>query len=329
MPDPSPSPASSLEVHLTPGDLRRQLVADVRNGLSAAGKSLPPVWFYDRRGSELFEAITQLPEYYPTRAERRLLEEHAAEMGRRCGATTLLELGAGACDKSQVLIEGLLASGSLKRFVPMDVSLSTADAAEAVAARYQSLAVHTVIADFHRHLDHLPVSGPTVVAFLGGTIGNLDPEQRRRFLRNLSADMDREGSLLLGTDLVKDRQRLVAAYDDAAGVTADFNRNVLRVLNRELGADFAPERFGHVARWNEERSWIEMRLRADGTQQVALSALGLEVTFDDGEELLTEISAKFTADGLAVELGRSGFEVEAMWGAEEGEFLLTLARPTD
>jgi L-histidine N-alpha-methyltransferase len=166
-----------------------------------------------------------------------------------------------------------------------------------------------------------------MIAFLGGTIGNLNPAQRARFLFDLNCTMSSDDSLLIGTDLVKDRKRLVAAYDDDAGVTADFNRNVLHVLNEQLGGDFDPDRFRHVALWNEDEQWIEMRLRAEEASNVTLAEAGITVRFEQGEDLLTEISAKFTPERVERELSEAGFVIEGMWGAEEGEFLLTLAHP--
>ncbi len=302
--------------------------ADVRAGLTAEQKHLPPVYFYDDRGSRLFDQITRLPEYYPTRAERSILETHGKDMAERSKADTLVELGAGTCEKSRVLLEAMQAVGTLQRFVPLDVSETTLfEAATVLVEEFPGLAVSTVVADFHRHLNNLPTGGTRLFVFLGGTIGNLDPAQRRRFLVDLDCAMDPSDRFLLGTDLVKDRSRLVAAYDDTAGVTAEFNRNVLYVLNRELGANFVPERFEHVARWNEDERRIEMHLRAAAPEHVRIADLDLDVTFDAGEEILTEISCKFTPDTLQEELVASGFVVEATWESEGSEFLMTLAAP--
>lgn len=318
----------SLDVHLSGDDLRTSLEADARTGLTAAEKWLPPVWFYDDRGSDLFDQITRLPEYYPTRAERLLLETHAADIARAAGADTLVELGAGTCEKSRILLDAMREAGTLERYIPLDVSDGTLwAAATALADDYPGLAVHAVVADFHRHLDRLPSDGRRMVAFLGGTIGNLTPDQRSRFLFDLDCTMVTGDSLLLGTDLVKDPARLVAAYDDAAGVTAEFNRNVLHVLNRRLGAGFDPDRFDHVALWNEEDNWIEMRLRSREDQVVPVPGLDLELTFEKGEDLRTEISAKFTRDGVEAELWAAGFVVTEMWDQPGGDFLLTLATP--
>ncbi len=318
----------TVDVHLTPGELRAAMETDVRVGLTAEHKHLPPVYFYDDRGSRLFDEITRLPEYYPTRAERSILEAHAKDMAQLSKADTLVELGAGTCDKSRILLEAMRATGSLERFVPLDVSETTLwESAQALAEEFPGLAITAVVADFHRHLDYLPRGGTRLFAFLGGTIGNLDPAERRKFLMELDCAMDPSDRFLLGTDLVKDRGRLVAAYDDSAGVTAEFNRNVLHVLNRELGANFDPERFEHVALWNEADRRIEMRLRATVAQQVRVADLDLDVTFEAGEELLTEISCKFTPAGLEEELVASGFVVEATWESQGGEFLMTLASP--
>ena len=320
--------AYTIDVHLSPADVQRQIRGDALDGLQGVAKSLPPVWFYDERGSRLFEEITTLPEYYPTRAERALLERHAPTIAELSKADTLVELGAGACDKTRVLLNALQDTGLLSRYVPFDVSDEfLRNAATALSHEYETLDIHLVIGDFHHHLAEIPTEGRRMVAFLGGTIGNLDPAQRARFLFDLNCIMSSDDSLLLGTDLVKDRARLVAAYDDASGVTADFNRNVLRVLNDQLGGDFDPDRFRHVAVWNEDEQWIEMRLRAEEATEVSLAGAGIVVRFDEGEDLLTEISAKFTPERIEQELAEAGFMVDGMWGAEDGEFLLSLAHP--
>jgi L-histidine N-alpha-methyltransferase len=316
-----------VETHLTEDDRREQLAADVRRGLGTDPKTIPPVWFYDEEGSRLFELITELPEYYPTRAERALLERSADEIAARAGADTLVELGAGACSKTRILLDAM-SQGDLARYVPFDVSDDfLRSAAAELVADYEDLEVVAVVGDFHRHLGQIPAGGRRLVAFLGGTIGNLDPAERRRFYGQLAKVMEPGDSFLLGTDLVKDTGRIVAAYDDDAGVTAAFNKNVLGVVNTALGADFDPDRFTHVALWNADEQWIEMRLRATEAHRVRVADLGLEVEFAEGEELLTEISAKFTAERVADELAQVGFAVDGTWGADDGEFLLTLARP--
>jgi L-histidine N-alpha-methyltransferase len=321
------SVAIAVDVHLAAPDWAEVLATEVRGGLTGSPKVLSPVWFYDERGSELFDEITRLDEYYPTRAERSILEAHAGEIARRSGATTLVELGSGTSDKTRLLLDAMAEAGTLERFVPFDVSEETLRTAAASIAGEYELDVRAVVGDFHRHLGLIPRQGRRLIAFLGGTVGNLDPMKRRGFFDDLRAAMDDDEWLLLGTDLVKDPDRLVAAYDDAEGVTAEFNRNMLRVLDRELDADFDPTAFDHVALWNAEESWIEMRLRSRRDQQVHVDQLDLDVTFAEGEDLWTEISAKFTREGLRQELGRSGFEVEAAWTDPAGDFLLTLARP--
>ena len=318
----------TISVHLSDDDLRQALERDVRIGLAADQKWLPPVWFYDDRGSRLFDDITRLPEYYLTRAERMLLEEHAGDIALSADADTLVELGAGTCDKSRILLDAMHKTGRLSHYVPLDVSEATLWAAASdLAQGYPGLAVSAVVGDFHVHLDRVPVGGRRMVAFLGSTIGNLTPEQRGRFLFDLDCTMAHDDRLLLGTDLVKDPARLLAAYDDSQGVTAAFNRNVLSVVNRSLHADFDPDGFEHVARWDADQEWIEMRLRARRAQVVRIDDLDMEIAFAPGEDLLTEISAKFTRRRVEDELFAAGFVVESMWEAPEREFLLTLARP--
>jgi L-histidine N-alpha-methyltransferase len=317
-----------VDIHLTAQDLHAALEDDVRQGLGATPKTIPPVWFYDEEGSRLFESITRLPEYYPTRAERALLIEHAPAIARRARSDTLVELGAGACDKTRVLLDAMRAVGPLVRYIPFDVSDEfLRAAATGLLDEYPGLQVHAVIGDFHQHLNQIPTEGTRLIAFLGGTIGNLEPGARRRFLFDLNCTMAGSDHLLLGTDLVKDERRIVAAYDDPGGVTAAFNRNVLAVLNRELGAHFDLSSFEHVARWNAGERWIEMRLRAGEDLTVPIDGLGIDVHFAAGEELLTEISAKFTPEEVERELLQADFVVDGMWGADDGEFLLTLAHP--
>jgi L-histidine N-alpha-methyltransferase len=319
----------TLDLHLTPDDLRTAMEEDVRAGLTTEPKQLPPVYFYDDRGSRLFDEITRLPEYYPTRAERSILEAHAADIAERSGADTLVELGAGTCEKSRVLLDAMSAGGRLERFVPLDVSDTVLwEAAGELSEEYPGVAVHAVVGDFHLHLDRLPTGGTRLFAFLGGTIGNLDPEERRHFYLGLGKVMDLDDRLLLGTDLVKDPTTLVNAYDDAAGVTAAFNRNVLHVLNRELGADFAPDAFEHVARWNGDDQRIEMWLRTAEDQDIHVADLDLDLSFRSGEEMLTEISSKFTAEGLESELRHCGFVIEEAWRSAGDEFQLSLIRPS-
>jgi L-histidine N-alpha-methyltransferase len=319
----------TIDIHLSGSDLRDAMERDVRDGLTARPKSIPPVYFYDDRGSRLFDEITRLPEYYPTRSERSILDAHARDIAKRSRADMLVELGAGTCEKSRILLDAMQSTGHLRGFVPLDVSDTTLwHAAGALSEEYPGVAVSAVVGDFHRHLDQLPTDGRRLFAFLGGTIGNLDPGQRREFYMQLGKIMTLEDRLLLGTDLVKDRVRLVNAYDDGAGVTAEFNRNVLLVLNRELGADFDPAKFEHVARWNEEDQRIEMWLRSTEDQKVRVTDLDLDVEFRSGEEMLTEISTKFSPEALEAELSECGFVIESTWTSDGGEFLMSLARPS-
>ncbi len=317
-----------LDIYLSDSDAADELRRDVRAGLSADPKWLPPKWFYDARGSELFEQITTLPEYYPTRTERELLRRSAGDIARQAGADTLVELGSGSSEKTRLLLDALTAAGSLQRFVPLDVSESALRGAmAAVAQEYPRLAVHGVVGDFTRHLELLPFTqtGRRLVAFLGGTIGNLLPSDRAGFLTALHTVLEPGELLLLGVGLVIDPAVLVPAYDDATGVTAEFNRNVLHVLNRELGADFDVSAFDHVVVWNAEQEWIEMRLRAQHAMTVSLPAVEMTVQFAEGEDLLTEVSGKFRREGLAAELTGCGFADCAWWTDPGDRFALVLA----
>jgi L-histidine N-alpha-methyltransferase len=305
------------------------LRADARAGLTATPKILPPKWFYDEEGCRLFDEITRLPEYYPTRAERAILAERAGDIAARTSADTLVELGSGTSEKTRLLLDALSEHGTLRRFVPFDVSEPTLrDAAASIELDYAGVDVHAVVGDFERHLDRLPPGGTRLVAFLGGTIGNLDPAGRAEFFRTIAGGLGPDDALLLGTDLVKDTSRLEAAYDDAAGVTAAFNRNVLSVLNRELGADFVPEDFDHVARWTAAEEWIEMRLRSGRAQTVHVRQLDLEVEFDAGEEMRTEISAKFRRGRVEAELAAADLALVEWWTDPGGDFALSLSTPS-
>jgi L-histidine N-alpha-methyltransferase len=317
-----------VERYLTPDDLDKALRRDVADGLTAVPKTLPPKWFYDERGSTLFEEITRLEEYYPTRRERSILVARAAEIAAATGAESLLELGAGSGEKTRLLLDAL--GGTLHAYVPVDVSGDfLAVATSQIAADYPDLAVHAVVADYERHLHLLPTGGRRLIAFLGGTIGNMPPGERIGFLGAVRATMATGDALLLGADLVKDTDRLVAAYDDARGVTAEFNRNVLHVINRELDADFAAEAYEHVARWDPANEWIEMRLRSSRRQSVSIGQLEMRVDFAAGEELRTEISAKFSRDRMERELGAAGLALDRWWTDPAGDFALLLARPAD
>jgi len=303
------------------------LEQDARRGLTATPKDIPPKWFYDERGSELFDEITRLPEYYPTRCERTILTESAPDIVARSGADTLVELGSGTSEKTRVLLDALGAAGTLERFIPFDVSKKTLhDAAAAIEQEYPGVDVEPVVGDFTRDLDTIPRRGRRLVAFLGGTIGNLLPDDRAQFLRNIAAMLGPDDFLLLGTDLVKDESRLVAAYDDDQGVTAEFNKNVLHVMNRELDANFDIDAFEHVAVYDTDREWIEMRLRSLGAQTVRVDALELDVRFHDGEEMRTEVSAKFRRPRVEQELRDAGLELTAWWTDPNDDFALSLSR---
>ena len=324
----APSDTLVVDVHLRPDDLDRALRADVRAGLTASPKVLPPKWFYDHRGSELFDEITRLEEYYPTRREREIIHREAATIAA-FGATTLVELGSGTSEKTRLLLDAMVADGRLRRYVPFDVSEAfLRESAATLAGQYPDLEVRAVVGDFERHLGalaDLPADGPRLVAFLGGTIGNLDPDQRSAFFAALRAALRPGDALLLGTDLVKDPARLVRAYDDAAGVTAEFDKNVLAVINASLHADFDLDAFDHVALWDPDAEWIEMRLRSRRAQTVTVADLDLVVTLAGGEEIRTEISAKFRRPKVEAELAAAGFGLASWWTDAAGDFALSLS----
>ncbi|TQN35654.1 L-histidine N-alpha-methyltransferase [Blastococcus colisei] len=318
----------SLTNHLAPGEATAALRADALTGLTAMPKSLPPRWFYDERGSVLFDEITRLPEYYPTRAERAILAARAGEIAAASRAEVLVELGSGTSEKTRLLLTALRDAGTLTRFVPCDVDPSVLRAAgESITAEYPGVEVEAVVGDFTMHLGELPRAGRRMVAFLGSTIGNLEPQLRAAFLAEVAATLEPGDSFLLGTDLVKDAGRLVRAYDDSAGVTAEFNRNVLSVLNRELGARFDPSSFEHVAVWDPSEEWIEMRLRSRVEQTVHVAGLGLDVPFAAGEEMRTEVSAKFRQERVEEELAAAGLTSTHWWTDPAGDFGVSLSVP--
>ena len=325
---------TTIEYRLPPDYRAASLRADALAGLTATPKSLPPKWFYDAQGSALFEKITELPEYYPTRAERSILRAAADEIARLSQARVLVELGSGSSEKTRLLLSALRAAGTLEAYVPVDVSESAlAGAEEALAVEYPGLAVHAVVSDFEQYLglEQPPsggdTAGPRLVAFLGSTIGNMVPAERAAFLRRVRASLRPGDSFLLGTDLVKDVGVLVAAYDDSAGVTAAFNKNVLAVLNAELGADFDLDAFEHVAVWDPANEWIEMRLRSTAQQRARVRDLDLDVRFAAGEEMRTEVSAKFRRAGVEAELAAAGLAMRAWWTDPGERFGLSLSAP--
>jgi L-histidine N-alpha-methyltransferase len=309
----------AYEVHDTLGE-------DVREGLTGDHKQLPPKYFYDELGSELFDRITALPEYYPTRCERAILNRYAPAVVESSDAAELVELGSGTASKTRALLYAMAGAGTLRRYVPFDVDPSVVEgSATQLIELYPGLEVHGVVGDFERDLERVPEGTRRLFAFLGGTIGNLYPDERLGFLQRLRDLMDPSDRLLLGTDLVKDRSVLEAAYNDSAGVTAEFNRNVLRVVNRGLDADFEPESFRHVAFFDEGNSRIEMRLRAQGAQAVRIPGAGLEVAFADGEEIRTEISTKFTRDGVEQELRDAGLGLDRFLTDDDALFGVAFA----
>jgi L-histidine N-alpha-methyltransferase len=316
----------SLSNYLAADSAAQALRRDVRDGLAHTPKSLPPKWFYDSVGSDLFDQITRLPEYYPTRAEAQILRARSAEIAAASGADTLVELGSGTSEKTRMLLDALRDSGALRRFIPFDVDAGVLNAAgSAIRREYPGVEIEAVCGDFEEHLGKIPRVGRRLVVFLGSTIGNLTPGPRTDFLSTLADTLQPGDSLLLGTDLVKDTGRLVRAYDDSAGVTAQFNRNVLAVVNRELDADFDLDAFEHVAKWNADDERIEMWLRASTAQRVRVGALDLTVDFAAAEEMLTEVSCKFRPDGVEAELAAAGLRRTHWWTDPAGDFGLSLS----
>jgi L-histidine N-alpha-methyltransferase len=316
----------SLSNYLAADSAADALRRDVCDGLTRAPKSLPPKWFYDSVGSDLFDQITRLPEYYPTRAEAEILRARAADIAAASGADTLVELGSGTSEKTRILLDALRDGGSLRRFIPFDVDASVLESAgAAIGEEYPGIEIDAVCGDFEEHLGKIPHVGRRLVIFLGSTIGNLTTGPRAEFLAALADNLEPGDGLLLGTDLVKDVDRIVHAYDDSAGVTAQFNKNVLAVVNRELDADFDLDAFDHVARWNVDEERIEMWLRASTPQRVRVGGLDMAVDFAAGEEMLTEVSCKFRADAVADELAAVGLRRTNWWTDQAGDFGLSLA----
>ena len=328
MKSPATAERISVEVRLPPGGPLSGMAADVRAGLTRPFKELSPRYFYDERGSELFEQITELDEYYPTRCEREILETRAADICEAANSpATLIELGSGSARKTRVMLDAMLDAGCLETYCPVDISEEiTRETAEKIATEYDEVDVRGLVCDFELDLERIPVAAPRVIALLGGTIGNFAPQQRAGFLRRISHLLGPEDRFLLGTDLVKDRETLERAYNDSKGVTARFNKNVLAVLNRELGADFKLDSFEHVARWDPENLWIDIRLRSLANQVVNVEALQMLVPFAAGEEMRTEISTKFARPGLEGIYAEAGLELTDWWTDGEGLYALSLAR---
>jgi L-histidine N-alpha-methyltransferase len=319
----------AIDVHLD-ADAAATMADDVRAGLCAYPKELAPKYFYDERGSLLFEQITELPEYYPTRAEREILEGRSGEILAAAGCPeTLVELGSGSAAKTRHLLTAMRGAGCLRTYVPVDISEEiTHRTAASLVDEYPGLTVRGLVCDFEKHLERVPDSGDTrMIAFLGGTVGNFYPRQRHAFLERIAALLGPGDHLLLGTDLIKDSGRLESAYNDSAGVTAEFNKNVLEVLNRELGADFDLDAFEHVARYDAEAERMDIRLRSLADQEVRLNGLDLEIAFAAGEEMRTEISTKFTRERLETAYAGAGLELCGWFTDGAGDYALSLARP--
>ncbi len=317
----------TIDVHIPATGPLAGMADDVREGLSCPFKELPPKYFYDERGSQLFEQITELPEYYPTRAERAILEAQSTEIIAAAAPSTLIELGSGSASKTRTLLDAMRAAGSLETYVPVDISEEiTRQTAESLVAEYEGLRVHGVVCDYETHLERVPREEGAVIAFLGGTIGNFRPAPRRSFLARIATLMYPGDRFLLGTDLVKDTTVLEAAYDDSAGVTAEFNKNVLNVLNREFDADFDPESFEHVAFFDPDNSWIDIRLRSLTEQFIDMRELDMRVHFARNEEMRTEISTKFTPDRLEEIYADAGLAMTDLWTDPDGLYALSLAR---
>ena len=320
-------PAIEIEVDLPEGGALAGMAEVVREGLSSPFKELPPKYFYDERGSALFERITEQPEYYPTRCEREILAARAAEIAAASRPRTLIELGSGAATKSRLLLDAMREAGTLERFVPVDIAEGiTRRAAAELVDEYPGLAVEGIICDYETHLERIPRPEGALIGFLGGTIGNFRPAARRSFLARIATLMYPRDRFLLGTDLVKDRARLEAAYNDAAGMTAEFNKNVLHVLNRELAADFDADGFEHVAFWDADNEWIDIRLRALAEQFVDLRELDMRAHFSRNEEMRTEISTKFTRERIESSYADAGLELLEWWTDADGLYSVSLAR---
>jgi L-histidine N-alpha-methyltransferase len=329
--NPAATDRVSVDVHLPPGGPLSGMAADVRAGLTRPFKALSPRYFYDERGSQLFEQITELPEYYPTRCEREILQTESESICEAAnGPASLIELGSGSARKTQVLLDAMRKACCLETYCPVDISEQiTRDTAEQIASEYDDVDVRGLVCDFELDLERIPVGGPRLIAFLGGTIGNFEPQQRSGFLHRVANLLGPEDRFLLGTDLVKDRKTLETAYNDSQGVTSEFNKNVLAVLNRELGADFDLDSFEHVARWDPENLWVDIRLRSLSNQVVNVTALDMQVAFSAGEEMRTEISTMFARSGLEGIYAEAGLELTDWWTDPDGLYALSLARAVD
>ncbi len=315
-----------VDVRLDPQDIRRSLRFEARAGLLGNPKEISPKWFYDERGSALFDQITRLPEYYPTRREAEILAAHGRDIARAVRADTLVELGSGTSEKTRLLLSAMQDEGTLLGYVPFDVDeVTLRRSAAKLLEAYPDLLIRGVVGDFERHLAAIPQDGKRLVAFLGGTIGNFKPLQRQAFLAQLAQSLSPGDSLLLGTDLRKDPARLHAAYNDSQGVTAAFNLNLLEVLNKRLGGEFDPALFTHEAHFVEEMGWVEMLLRSKRQQLVHVSALQIDVPFAEHEVMRTEVSTKFRPEEVEAELTEAGFQLAQWWTDDRGDYAVSLA----
>ncbi len=311
------SSSITIDSHITPDATGDTVKLEIVRAMTTMPKMLSPKWLYDDRGSELFDQITRLVEYYPTEAERSILEDHAADIVAATGATTVIELGSGTSDKTRTLLDAFWADKTMERFVPFDVSEQTlVDAANMLAERYEGLDVHAVVGDFTRHLPQIPKEGHRMVAFLGSTIGNFHVEERRAFLGALADTLDEGEWLLLGLDLVKDVPRIIDAYHDPSGVSEAFALNVINVLNREFDGNLPVDQFVHVPYWDPVEERIDSRLRVTMPMLGRFEALDLDVAFNEGEELRIEVSTKFRDDKIEAELAEAGFAIEHFWKAD-------------
>ena len=321
-------PRVRIDVLLDEADRRSALHDATFWGLRSQPKELPAVWLYDDAGSRLFEQITRLPEYYPTEAEREILADRAAEIATATEARTLVELGSGSSDKTRLLLDALESGGTLERFVPLDASEEILRAsAEAIAARYRSLAVHAIVGDFERHLHALPPGEQRLIAFLGSTVGNLYPHRRHALFSAVAAASRPGDWFLLGVDLVKDPRLIEAAYNDSSGVTERFVRNALTVVDRELAAGFDQRAFAFEPFWDPAEEWMDIGFRSLTEQSVPVGGLDVQVEFAAGERLRIEISTKFRIEGAERELAAADLALSQVWTDSRQRFALLLAQP--
>ena len=319
-----------LDRYLPPDLLKNALRADAREGLTGAPKRIPSKWLFDSKGSELWGKITQLPEYYPFRAERDILQTVADEIAATTQASSVIELGSGFADKIIILLHALRRAGTIRTYTSIDISeLSLMAAGSRLIAEYPDLSVRAVLADFETQAEVIAkydYPSPRLVLFLGGTIGQFTPAQRAEFLRKLHSVFRQDDMLLLGVDLVKDPAELMLAYDDPAGVSTAFNKNLLAVLNAQVGADFDLDTFDYIVTWDDEAERLAMWEESRIDQAVRLSEIDLSVKLAAGERIWTAISTKFRRDGIEAELDHAGFSPQRWWTDPDGRYALSLSR---